>query len=340
MSIQLIFCSVKQGVAYIAMTLDALKKYTNSAIGFRPHSPPPYASLESSQDYNDDLEGITEFTVALRDVEDSLASLSAVEVTSELAEDLAGESMAQFHRRVSEARLPGESLSHLANRSYANNDLRYMLGVLSQRLTIERQPHESRAEAWARVCAEVGAGSAARPVHDTGTIHATLVNDVDLGPEDVSTPEVLDYRQQRAQLLLRRQDNLRWRDRRLQRSLPLNDELIFSPPRLRYPLDEQINAMARSIARAEEVTSHETEIRTEEPRRNGTAGNDESDVMSVRFTIRDDAHHVTIQFSVPIAGRFILLKLAGAQPGLNVDIQSVICLGYGGPRFFPAIDIR
>jgi hypothetical protein len=37
-------------------------------------------------------------------------------------------------------------------------------------------------------------------------------------------------------------------------------------------------------------------------------------------------------------GRFILLKLW--SPGSNTEIQTVTAHGYGGPRFFPALEVR
>lgn len=38
------------------------------------------------------------------------------------------------------------------------------------------------------------------------------------------------------------------------------------------------------------------------------------------------------------AGRYILIKLWAPCPNANIDIQSVVAHGYGGPRFFPAYE--
>ncbi|KAK3117325.1 hypothetical protein LTR53_001442 [Teratosphaeriaceae sp. CCFEE 6253] len=60
-------------------------------------------------------------------------------------------------------------------------------------------------------------------------------------------------------------------------------------------------------------------------------------VTLARFEIRRGRHKVAIRFQPAVSGRFMLLKLwAGAGRG-NVDVQSVVGKGYGGARFFPAV---
>ena len=61
-----------------------------------------------------------------------------------------------------------------------------------------------------------------------------------------------------------------------------------------------------------------------------------------RFFIERDMTKCTIRFSPPVSGRFILLKMWSPHHSAssNIDIQSVVAMGFAGPRFFPAIDIR
>jgi hypothetical protein len=58
-----------------------------------------------------------------------------------------------------------------------------------------------------------------------------------------------------------------------------------------------------------------------------------------KFFIERHKSKTTIKFDPPVSGRFILLKLWSPHPSLteNIDIQTIICKGFAGPRFFPAI---
>ncbi|TAQ89759.1 hypothetical protein B7494_g1935 [Chlorociboria aeruginascens] len=61
-----------------------------------------------------------------------------------------------------------------------------------------------------------------------------------------------------------------------------------------------------------------------------------------RFFIERDKSKCTIRFDPPVSGRFILLKMWSPHPhpSGNIDIQSVVCNGFAGPRFFPAVKLR
>jgi hypothetical protein len=77
-----------------------------------------------------------------------------------------------------------------------------------------------------------------------------------------------------------------------------------------------------------------------------------------RFFIRRDKSSVSVKFDPPVfvlplfrlsarwlilrarSGKFILIKLWAPCPTANIDSQSIIAHGYGGPRFFPAIEYR
>lgn len=60
------------------------------------------------------------------------------------------------------------------------------------------------------------------------------------------------------------------------------------------------------------------------------------------FFIERDKSKCSIKFDPPVSGRFVLLKLWSpnhTEVG-NIDIQSIVCKGFAGPRFFPASQLR
>jgi hypothetical protein len=61
-----------------------------------------------------------------------------------------------------------------------------------------------------------------------------------------------------------------------------------------------------------------------------------------RFFIERDKSKCTIKFDPPVSGRFILLKMWSPhhEPTGNIDIQSVVAMGFSGPRLFPAVQLR
>lgn len=61
-----------------------------------------------------------------------------------------------------------------------------------------------------------------------------------------------------------------------------------------------------------------------------------------RFFIERDMTTCTIKFNPPVSGRFILLKMWSPHHSAssNIDIQSVVAMGFAGPRYFPAVNLR
>ncbi|KAI9762343.1 MAG: hypothetical protein M4579_000493 [Chaenotheca gracillima] len=59
-----------------------------------------------------------------------------------------------------------------------------------------------------------------------------------------------------------------------------------------------------------------------------------------RFFIKRNKSKCSIVFDPPVSGRYILLKLWSPAQDQNIDIQSIIAYGYGGPRYFPATELR
>lgn len=57
-----------------------------------------------------------------------------------------------------------------------------------------------------------------------------------------------------------------------------------------------------------------------------------------KFFIEKGKNRCTIKFDPPVSGRYILLKMY--HPSDNIDIQGVFVKGFGGPRFFPSVDLR
>ncbi|KAH7087547.1 hypothetical protein FB567DRAFT_469879 [Paraphoma chrysanthemicola] len=56
-----------------------------------------------------------------------------------------------------------------------------------------------------------------------------------------------------------------------------------------------------------------------------------------RFFIARNKSKMTIKFHPAISGRNVLLKLWSPTHDGNIDIESVQCYGFSGPRFFPAV---
>lgn len=73
----------------------------------------------------------------------------------------------------------------------------------------------------------------------------------------------------------------------------------------------------------------------------GLGKNVEGGLMAphARFFIERDKSKCTVKFDPPVSGRFILLKMWSPHHDVtgNIDIQSVVAIGFAGPRFFPAI---
>ena len=89
-----------------------------------------------------------------------------------------------------------------------------------------------------------------------------------------------------------------------------------------------------------EHTNGNSVLHTASPSADVSSSSSVSDVTTAHFHISPHKNKVALQFDPPLSGRFLLLKLC-ADPGRsNVDVQSVIAVGYGGGRFFPAVGVR
>ena len=181
------------------------------------------------------------------------------------------------------------------------------------------------------------------PVENGRTV--TISNDEDAGPEESSSPNVVEFRLQRQRLARRRFDTENWEreerwaglDRSQQGAL-IDDVGGDSRSGLLTRLDTM---MARSRVDDTSSTSPDTPRPAREPARDGgppDEGKRDDTVKCARFRIIRGKHKVAIKFSPPVSGRFLLVKLWAGQS--NVDVQSLVAKGFGGQRFFPAQQVK
>lgn len=194
---------------------------------------------------------------------------------------------------------------------------------------------------------------------EDGIVPVALLSDEEPGPEDSSTQEVLDFRLQRLRTMRRRFDMENWdreenwtrlnepydgneRDRDGSWNLRHLDAMMArsrmaDPPHTEENADDRdhherhpSHPAATSYDQASYMRPEELEYYDD--------GLKDPNVTRARFHIRRGQYKITIKFDPPVSGRFILLKLWANRS--NVAVQSVIAKGYGGARFFPALEFR
>ena len=222
------------------------------------------------------------------------------------------------------------------------------------------------------------AHSVATPPSDNNTRPVTLLSDEEPGPEDASSPGWLDYRLQRLRMMRRRyaiedwEREERWsglsrlppdvaasesaRDREgpdgggmynLSRldALMARSRVRSATPEISTSLvrDDASDSTVRPTRPSARATASSTNLITHN-QAHGNASTSKAtfsgNVHQSNFHIRKGKHKVTMNFNPPLSGRFLLLKLWSAAGKSNVDVQSVIAMGYGGGRFFPAVEVR
>ena len=185
-----------------------------------------------------------------------------------------------------------------------------------------------------RTRADDYANGAGRPI--------TVLSDEEPGPEDTSSQDVLDYRLQR----------LRWARRRLEADRFDADDrwagLSRLPPESIRDREAELagswglnSLMARSHVHDPASPGRDTSVQPANPAADSYGaeeGLEDKHVTCARFHIKKNKCKVTIKFDPAVTGRFILLKLWANRS--NVDVQSVIPMGYGSCRFFPAVSMR
>ncbi|ETI23254.1 hypothetical protein G647_05053 [Cladophialophora carrionii CBS 160.54] len=90
------------------------------------------------------------------------------------------------------------------------------------------------------------------------------------------------------------------------------------------------------------TTPFETPASKPIPNRAESSSSAKGDVIvpHARFFISRSKSSTAIKFDPPVSGRYILVKLWAQCPNANIDIQAILAHGYGGPRFFPALEMR
>jgi len=166
-----------------------------------------------------------------------------------------------------------------------------------------------------------------------------LLFDEEAGPEDHSTQEVLDFRLQRLRHMRRRLEMENW-DR--------EDRYSGIPPHLRND-DRSLSRVEAMMARSRvdddasltadiENSGLPSEAEIWERAQRICPERDDPDVTTARFFISRGKTQVTIKFDPPVSGRFVAMRCWSGKS--NVDVQAVIAKGFGGPRFFPAKEVR
>ncbi|KAK4548433.1 hypothetical protein LTR36_009343 [Oleoguttula mirabilis] len=317
---------VREGLVYVAMTLNDLQKYIDPPVYARQrnvHSP-PYRRRRS---YMDSLRSSPErltLSDALRDPEVSAA----------------------LDQRERDYARGADSAHDLASAggSYYGDDFGF-----------GRTDPEAHCDILTVSSSDAPDGI----VNPEGEhVPITLLSDEDAGPEESSSQEVLDFRLQRLRLMRRRQDadprrheyenRDRWngmnglhfdaneRDRDGSNSLSRLDTLmarsrVYDSPARDSPLPSVPPIPSNAYPAPPIIT-------TSYPDGLGRGVEHDADsddnVTCARFHIMKGKHKVAIKFEPAVSGRFIMLKLWANRS--NVDVQSVIAKGYGGCRFFPS----
>jgi len=175
---------------------------------------------------------------------------------------------------------------------------------------------------------------------------AAQLHDEEPGPEEPTPQQVLDYRSQRSRVPHRTTElgTNPWggfgtyrpttdsADRERERQYPLGPFALHALESLMRPRDSSppppVPALPPSIL-----------ARTDRSRTSpGDPGMGDPNVTVASFSIQRNKHAVAVKFDPSISGRYVLVKLWAAPDKGNVDVQSVIVKGYGGQRFFPAIE--
>lgn len=194
------------------------------------------------------------------------------------------------------------------------------------------------------------------PRQDCDIPSTTLLSDseaADPGAEDVSSQAVLDFRSRRTRQMNARPNQYQYPEGPSAQSAQSEERwragirgLYFEANRERENENwlaqmERRTASPASAARSEEGVhggppkSYAEEI---------AARHQDDRVTCAHFGIQEGKHKVAIKFEPAVSGRYVLVKLwahgAYVRGAGNVDVQSVIAKGFGGPRYFPRRVLR
>lgn len=178
----------------------------------------------------------------------------------------------------------------------------------------------------------------------------TLLTDDEAGPEEPSAQEVLDYRLQRLRSMRRRQEIDRWEgDDRwsgLSGLQPTPADIEREREQERADSPWALNRLERLMRRPGTTTTSPPPpppvpplppTITDNPPPTGVS---DPNVQVARFSIQKGKYKVAIRFDPPVSGRYLLVKVWAGDRRSNVDVQSLVAKGFGGQRFFPAVELR
>ncbi|RMZ29452.1 hypothetical protein D0859_06469 [Hortaea werneckii] len=343
---------VREGLVYVGMTLNDLQKYTD---------PPPWArrngvhspALQSTSRRRQQLPPAPRRTYL-----DSLRSSPERLTLSDALRD------SEVNAAL-EARERGQTLEAEAARDATSFESDYY----GEDFGFGRTDPEAHCDIPV-VSSTDGPDTVMTPEGDR--LPVTILSDEEVGPEDNSTQEVLDFRLQRLRLM-RRRFELPWSgqddsweginglrfdahhgsesssdtltreatdtlsrlnalmSRSRMRDTPSNWRL--SPP---PPPSSGDHYLQTAGSTSRDVPSDVNNEALERSKSTELAA-DDPNVQAASFAIKKGKHKVAVRFDPPISGRFILLKLWAGRG--NVDVQSIIAKGFGGPRFFLAREL-
>ncbi|KAI5364876.1 hypothetical protein Slin15195_G044140 [Septoria linicola] len=310
---------VREGLVFVAMTLNDLHKYMDPPQHARMNGvhTPPYRRRRAPYRGNSSSERIT-LADALRDPEVSAA----------------------YDERESSYADRADAAHDLAGESYQNDDYQF-------------DGHDGELHCEVPSSAEVDESY----VYLEQSLPVTFSSDDEVGPEEISSQDVIDFRNHRERHMQRRRNYDGWdSDRARWTGLSREDRANASWNLRRLDAMMARTTMAGSPQHDgadENEAGYEQgprpgfgpayyQQKPEDERPAGTEyyddGLNDPNVTRARFHIKDEKYKVAIKFDPPVSGRFILLKLWAH--GSNVDVQSVVAKGYGGSRFFPALELR
>ena len=308
---KLILRSVREGVVYIGMTLNDLSTYLN---------PPPHARIGRID------------TPPFRHRRRPRASSDRITLSEALRDP---EIISTLDARERDYARTAEAARDLAEELYYSEDL---------------EPSRPEIDVHCDIpLATVTSGE--MQSDDQGSLPITFLSDEEPGPEENSSQEVLDFRLQRLRNMRHRFEMENW-DRQerwppTENTHPSDSNERDSSWSLRH-LDAMMarSRMMDSPQRDDpddpdhpgaDYDDYDSDRHREEEDY-GSDRPEDPKITFTRFHIRRGKYKVAIKFDPPVSGRFILLKLWSNRG--NVDVQSVIAKGFGGSRFFPALEFR
>ncbi|KXS99309.1 hypothetical protein AC578_6736 [Pseudocercospora eumusae] len=334
---------VREGLIYVSMSLNDLSKYMDPP----PHArrqgvdTPPYRRQRSFRSSPE--RGIT-LSEALRDPE--------VDATLDRARERRASAMHTMRNAMGVAAESRDDDIARARGEVQSDPYHHPTSYYGDDFGFGREDPEAH-------CEIPSSGDATDVVisADEGA-PVTMLSDEEPGPEETSSPDVIDFRLQRLRSMRRRVemeslggDRERWtavprfedgNERDDSWNLRRLDAMMARSRMADSPSHDDFDEREPGNSYGPEPVYGPAYYQPPEERPDGTEyyddGLNDPNVTRAKFHIRSGKYKVAIKFDPPVSGRFVLLKLWANRS--NVDVQSVIAKGFGGSRFFPAVELR